>query len=101
MKARATCNVVARYLWKQSLCIRPNGFTLVELLDLVQTGGACAACAVTISVCFHQFGERGNGRSCVRPKFAQRDGCIFPNVPPFVIECSGERGNSIGSVPTD
>src|SRR5207302_2027061 len=32
MKARATFNVVARYPWKQSLCIRPNAFTFVELL---------------------------------------------------------------------
>jgi prepilin-type N-terminal cleavage/methylation domain-containing protein len=35
MKARATGNVIARYLWKQSLCIRPNGFTLVELLVVI------------------------------------------------------------------
>jgi len=35
MKARATRNVVARYLWKQSLCIRANGFTLVELLVVI------------------------------------------------------------------
>ena len=35
MKAPATRSVVARYLWKQSLCIRPNGFTLVELLVVI------------------------------------------------------------------
>ena len=35
MKAPATHSVVARYLWKQSLCIRPNGFTLVELLVVI------------------------------------------------------------------
>ena len=35
MKAHATRNVVARYLWKQSLCIRHKGFTLVELLVVI------------------------------------------------------------------
>jgi prepilin-type N-terminal cleavage/methylation domain-containing protein len=35
MNAPATRNVVARYFWKQSLCIRPNGFTLVELLVVI------------------------------------------------------------------
>src|SRR5437667_10777822 len=35
MKAPATCNVLARCLWRQSLCIRPNGFTLVELLVVI------------------------------------------------------------------
>jgi prepilin-type N-terminal cleavage/methylation domain-containing protein len=35
MKARATCNSGARYLWQQSLCIRPKGFTLVELLVVI------------------------------------------------------------------
>src|SRR5437667_9579587 len=35
MKARATFNVVARYPWKQSLCIRPNAFTFVELLVVI------------------------------------------------------------------
>jgi hypothetical protein len=36
MKALVTCKQDARYLWKQSLYIRPNGFTLVELLVFVQ-----------------------------------------------------------------
>src|SRR5438477_765479 len=35
MKAPATRNIVARYRWKQSLGIRPNGFTLVELLVVI------------------------------------------------------------------
>ncbi len=35
MKAPATRNVVARYFWKQSLCIPPNGFTLIELLVVI------------------------------------------------------------------
>ena len=35
MKVPATRSVVARYLWKQSLYIRPNGFTLVELLVVI------------------------------------------------------------------
>ena len=42
MKARATCNLVARYPWKQSLCIRPNGFTLVELLVVIAIIGILA-----------------------------------------------------------
>lgn len=35
MKAHLKGNVVVRCLWKQSLCIRPNGFTLVELLVVI------------------------------------------------------------------
>src|SRR6266536_4261129 len=35
MKAPATRSLVARYPWQQSLCIRPNGFTLVELLVVI------------------------------------------------------------------
>jgi prepilin-type N-terminal cleavage/methylation domain-containing protein len=35
MKAPASRKLGARYRWQQSLCIRPNGFTLVELLVVI------------------------------------------------------------------